>query len=181
MQFIEQFIPGVWLIEPNVYNDPRGYFMESYKESEFFKHIGEVHFVQDNESKSTYGVFRGLHAQSGESSQAKLVRVISGSVLDVVVDMRKNSPTFGKYYSVELNDQNKRQLFVPRGMYHGFLVLSPETVFSYKIDNIYNPASEISMNFVDPTIGIKWPIPLGDFILSPKDKIAPEFKDAITF
>lgn len=181
MQFIEQFIPGVWLIKPNVHNDTRGYFMESYKQSEFLKHIGKIDFVQDNESKSSYGVFRGLHAQSGDSSQAKLVKVISGSVLDVVVDMRKNSPTFGKYYSVELNDQNKSQLFVPRGMYHGFLVLSNDTIFSYKIDNIYNPATEISMNFADPIIGIKWPIPLGDFILSPKDKKAPDFKDAITF
>jgi len=181
MQFTEQFISGVWVIEPKIHDDPRGYFMESYKESEFEKNIGKVHFLQDNESKSVYGVFRGMHAQSGDSSQAKLVRVISGSVLDVVVDMRRSSPTFGKYFSAELSEQNKRQLFVPRGMYHGFLVLSAEAVFSYKIDNLYDPSSEIAMNFSDPTIGIKWPIPLADFILSPKDLIAPAFKDAVTF
>lgn len=181
MQFIEQFIQGVWIIEPKVHNDPRGYFMESYKEADFEKNIGKVHFLQDNESKSAYGVLRGMHAQAGDSSQAKLVRVIVGSVLDVIVDMRRNSPTFGKYLAAELTEQNKRQLFIPRGMYHGFLVLSPVAIFSYKVDNLYDASSEITLNYSDSTVGIEWPIPSADFILSPKDLIAPAFKDAVIF
>jgi dTDP-4-dehydrorhamnose 3,5-epimerase len=181
MNFIEQFIKGVWIIEPKVNYDPRGYFMESYKEADFEKNIGKVHFLQDNESKSVYGVLRGMHAQSGNSSQAKLVRVLFGSVLDVVIDMRHGSPTFGKYFAVELSEQNKLQLFVPRCMYHGFLVLSKEAVFSYKVDNIYDPTTEISLNYADTTIGIKWPVPYGNMILSPKDINAPAFKDAYVF
>jgi len=180
MQFTEQSIPGVWVIEPNVYNDPRGYFMEAFKQSEFEKYIGKVNFIQDNESKSTFGVLRGLHAQTGDASQAKLVRVIQGIVLDVVVDGRKYSPTYGKYVAVELTAENKKQLFVPRGFYHGFLVLSPEALFTYKVDNTYQPTTEVSLNYADPTINIEWPV-RSELILSPKDEMAPLFPDAYAF
>ncbi len=181
MNFIEQEIPGVFIIEPKVNIDPRGYFMESWKKAEFEKHIGPVEFIQDNESKSTFGVLRGLHAQSGDAAQAKLVRVIQGAVLDVVVDGRKNSPTFGKFVAVELSAENKLQLFVPRGFYHGFLVLSNEAIFSYKVDNPYNYASEVALNYADPTIGIEWPVDLQELILSPKDVAAPFLNQAYCF
>lgn len=181
MKFTELSLPGLWLIEPAVYEDPRGYFMESYRESFFTEHIGSVHFVQDNESKSTYGVLRGLHAQSGQHAQAKLVRALMGTVLDVVVDMRRDSPTFGRYEAVELSDRNKRQLFVPRGFYHGFVVLSPEAIFSYKVDNVYNKASEVSLNHADPRLNIEWPVAAADRILSPKDLEAPGFDAAYVF
>ncbi|HBL72100.1 MAG TPA: dTDP-4-dehydrorhamnose 3,5-epimerase [Bacteroidales bacterium] len=181
MHFIEQNIPGVWVIEPTIFPDQRGYFMEAFKESLFEQHIGKVHFIQDNESKSTYGVLRGLHAQAGEAAQAKLVRVILGSVLDVVVDMRQGSPTFGHYVAVELSEGNKRQLFVPRGFYHGFLVTSPEAVFQYKVDNTYQPATEVSLNYADPTIGINWPLPKEALLLSPKDEAAPTLDVAYRF
>jgi len=181
MHFIEQDIPGVWVIEPKAYADQRGYFMESYKETLFEAHIGKVHFIQDNESKSTFGVLRGMHAQAGDASQAKLVRVIIGSVLDVVVDARKGSPTFGRHVVVELSEDNKRQLFVPRGFYHGFLVTSPEAVFQYKVDNTYQPATEVSLNYADPIVGIQWPINSERLILSPKDVVAPFLKDAYSF
>jgi len=181
MNFIEQEIPGVFIIEPKVNTDPRGYFMESWKKAEFEKNIGLVEFIQDNESKSTFGVLRGLHAQSGEAAQAKLVRVIQGAVLDIVVDARRNSPTFGKYVAVELSAENKRQMFVPRGMYHGFLVLSHEAIFSYKVDNSYNQPSEVSLNYADPSLGIEWPVDLQELILSPKDIAAPLLDQAYTF
>lgn len=181
MNFIEQAIPGVWVIEPKVFADPRGYFMEAYKEADFKKQVGDVHFIQDNESKSTYGVLRGMHAQSGEASQAKLVRVILGSVLDVVVDMRQDSPTFKRYVAVELSADNRRQLYAPRGFYHGFLVTSPEAVFQYKVDNTYQPSTEVSLSYADPTIGINWPLPKEVLLLSPKDTIAPLFEAAYRF
>lgn len=181
MNFIEQEIPGVFVIEPKVHLDARGYFMESWKKSAFEEHIGPVDFVQDNESKSTFGVLRGMHAQKGDSAQAKLVRVIQGAVLDVVVDGRKNSPTFGKYVAVELTAENKRQLFVPRGLYHGFLVLSNEAVFSYKVDNVYDPAAEVSLNFADPEVGIEWPVSAEELVLSAKDEKAPFLKDTYAF
>jgi dTDP-4-dehydrorhamnose 3,5-epimerase len=181
MQFIEQSISGVFVIEPRVNNDIRGYFMEAWKKEAFQQHVGPVEFIQDNESKSTYGVLRGMHAQSGNASQAKLVRVIQGSVLDVVVDARKSSPTCGQYVAVELSAENKKQLYVPRGFYHGFLVLSIEAIFSYKVDNPYNAQTEVSLNFADPTVNIQWPIPVKDFILSPKDEKSPFFKDAYLF
>lgn len=181
MQFTEQKIHGVWVIEPIVHNDPRGYFMEAYKQSEFEKYIGKVNFIQDNESKSSYGVLRGMHSQAGDASQAKLVRAIVGSVLDVVVDARRNSPTFGQYVAVELTAENKKQLFVPHGMYHGFLVLSHEAIFNYKVDNFYRPETEVSLNFADSTVNIKWPIPSEDFQLSPKDKLAPMLENAYVF
>ncbi|MDD2612230.1 MAG: dTDP-4-dehydrorhamnose 3,5-epimerase [Bacteroidales bacterium] len=180
MQYIEQSIPGVFVIEPKVFSDQRGYFMESWKESEFEKHIGKVHFLQENESKSVYGVLRGMHAQAGEASQAKLVRVIEGSVLDVAVDARQSSPTFGKYVAVELSAKNKKQFYIPRGFYHGFLVLSPEAIFSYKVDNSYQPQTEVSFHFLDPSVHIIWPI-RHDLILSPKDETAPLMKDTYLF
>jgi dTDP-4-dehydrorhamnose 3,5-epimerase len=181
MNFIEQEIPGVFIIEPKVNVDSRGYFMEAWKKAEFEAAIGPVEFIQDNESKSTFGVLRGLHAQAGDAAQAKLVRVIQGAVLDVVVDARCDSPTFGKYVAVELSAENKRQLFVPRGLYHGFLVLSHEAVFSYKVDNPYNQPSEVALNYADPTVGIEWPVEAGELVLSPKDLVAPFLDTAYRF
>lgn len=181
MNFIETNLKGVFIIEPKVFSDDRGYFMECYKQPDFEKHIGKVNFVQDNESKSSYGVLRGLHYQLPPYAQAKLVRVIRGKVLDVAVDMRKNSSTFGKYVAVELSEDNKRQLFIPRGFAHGFLVLSKEAIFTYKVDNIYAPNNEGSVNYNDPTIGISWGIPSEDILLSQKDGVAPLLKDAVLF
>lgn len=181
MNYIQTEIDGVWIIEPKVFKDARGYFMEAFKEEEFRAHIGEVHFVQDNESKSSFGVLRGLHYQKGEYSQAKLVRVIQGRVLDVAVDLRKSSPTFGKYVSVELSEENKRQFFIPRGFAHGFLVLSEEAVFMYKVDNAYAPHSEASIRFDDETIGIDWPVAASQMLLSEKDGRAVSFADADYF
>lgn len=169
MEYIETEIRGVWIIEPKVFKDSRGYFMEAWKREEFESHVGKVDFVQDNESKSSYGVLRGLHYQKGEFSQAKLVRVIKGRVLDVAVDIRKSSPTFGKHVMVELSEDNKRQLFIPRGFAHGFLVLSDEAVFTYKVDNVYAPAYEASIRWDDETLGIEWPIEKGDVVTSEKD------------
>ena len=174
MKYTEQTIPGVWVIEPNVFNDSRGYFMEAFKKEEFGQHIGKVNFIQDNESKSSYGVLRGLHFQKGEFAQAKLVRVIKGEVLDVAVDIRKDSPTFGKYVSVLLSEENKKQFFIPRGFAHGFLVLSPEAIFTYKVDNIYAPQAEGGIIYNDPQIGIEWQIPAADILLSEKDGKLPE-------
>lgn len=181
MNYIQTEIDGVWLIEPKVFCDERGYFMEAFKEEEFNEHVGNVHFIQDNESKSSFGVLRGLHYQKGECSQAKLVRVIKGKVLDVVVDMRQSSPTFGKYVSVELSEENKRQFFIPRGFAHGFLVLSEEAIFTYKVDNAYTPQMEASVRYNDETIGIHWPVAEEQLMLSPKDKAAPLFQDAVYF
>ncbi|WP_299992928.1 dTDP-4-dehydrorhamnose 3,5-epimerase [uncultured Bacteroides sp.] len=181
MNYIQTEIDGVWLIEPKVFCDERGYFMEAFKEEEFNEHVGNVHFIQDNESKSSFGVLRGLHYQKGECSQAKLVRVIKGKVLDVAVDMRQSSPTFGKYVSVELSEENKRQFFIPRGFAHGFLVLSEEAIFTYKVDNAYTPQMEASVRYNDETIGIHWPVAGEQLMLSPKDKAAPLFQDAVYF
>ena len=170
MKYIKTDIEGVWVIEPKVFNDARGYFFESFKQREFDEHIGHhVEFIQDNESKSGYGVLRGLHYQQGEFSQAKLVRVIKGKVVDVAVDIRKNSPTFGKYVMVELSEDNKRQFFIPRGFAHGFLVLSDEAIFTYKVDNAYAPLSEASIRWDDETIGINWPVDAKDVVLADKD------------
>ena len=181
MNYIQTEIDGVWIIEPKVFNDARGYFMEAFKEEEFRANIGDVHFVQDNESKSSFGVLRGLHYQKGEYSQAKLVRVIEGKVLDVAVDLRRSSPTFGKYVGVELSEENKRQFFIPRGFAHGFLVLSEEAIFTYKVDNGYAPQAEASIRFNDETIGIDWPVAESQLILSEKDGHAVSFKDAEYF
>lgn len=181
MKFTEQSIKGVWVIEPKVFNDERGYFMESYKKNLFDEHIGKIDFIQDNESKSTRGVLRGLHYQIGEYSQAKLVRALKGSVLDVVVDLRKSSPTFGEYLAVELTDENKKQLFMPRGIAHGFLVLSHEAIFSYKVDNVYAPAHEASLLWSDPSVAINWGIDEKELILSHKDKAGKLLSEAILF
>lgn len=170
MDFKQSNIKGVWLIKPKVFKDDRGYFFESFRQDEFDKNIGHhVEFIQDNESKSGYGVLRGLHYQKGEFSQAKLVRIITGKVIDVAVDLRRSSTTYGKYVAVELSEENKCQLFIPRGFAHGFLVLSKEAIFSYKVDNIYAPQSEASIKWNDKTIGIEWPIDTKDIILSEKD------------
>ena len=181
MNYIQTEIEGVWIIEPKVFNDARGYFMEAFKEGEFRANIGNVHFVQDNESKSSFGVLRGLHYQKGEYSQAKLVRVIKGKVLDVAVDLRQSSPTFGKYVSVELSEENKRQFFIPRGFAHGFLVLSEEAIFTYKVDNGYAPQAEASIRFNDETVGIDWPVAESQLLLSEKDGHAVSLKDARYF
>jgi len=181
MNYIQTEIEGVSIIEPKVFNDARGYFMEAFKEGEFRANIGNVHFVQDNESKSSFGVLRGLHYQKGEYSQAKLVRVIKGKVLDVAVDLRQSSPTFGKYVSVELSEENKRQFFIPRGFAHGFLVLSEEAIFTYKVDNGYAPQAEASIRFNDETVGIDWPVAESQLLLSEKDGHAVSFKDAEYF
>ncbi len=174
-------LEGVWILEPQVFGDSRGYFMETYKQADFERHIGPVNFVQDNESKSTYGVLRGLHYQRGEFSQAKLVRVIKGRVLDVAVDLRRNSPTFGRHLMVELSEENKRQFFIPRGFAHGFLVMSEEAIFCYKVDNVYAPQAECSIRYNDPTLAIQWPIPSEQMNLSPKDTNGVELRDAVLF
>jgi dTDP-4-dehydrorhamnose 3,5-epimerase len=181
MKFIEQNIQGVRVIEPSVFSDDRGYFMESFKQSEFDKFVGKTDFIQDNESRSTRGVLRGLHYQTGEFAQAKLVRVIEGRVLDVAVDIRKSSPTFGKYVAVELTAENKKQLFVPRGFAHGFVVLSDMAIFTYKVDNAYAPTHEASIIWNDPAIGIDWGISEDEIILSDKDKTGKLLAEAILF
>ena len=177
VNFIKTDIDGVIIVEPRVFEDERGYFFESYNEAEFAKNGIVNKFVQDNQSKSSYGVVRGLHCQLGEFAQAKLVRVLSGRVLDVAVDIRKNSPTFGKYVAVELSDENKRQLFIPRGFLHGFSVLSDEAVFAYKCDNLYAPHAEFGIRFDDPDIGIDWMVPHDKIITSDRDNIAKGLKD----
>lgn len=181
MKFTEQDIKGVWIIEPKVFLDERGYFMESFKKDLFEQYIGKVEFVQDNESKSTRGVLRGLHYQTGDYAQAKLVRALQGSVLDVIVDLRKSSPTFGKHLAVELSDENKKQLFIPKGFAHGFLVLSETAIFSYKVDNIYAPAHEASLLWNDKTINIDWSIKEEELILSAKDKAGKPFQETVLF
>ena len=179
MNYIETEIPGVWIIEPKVFNDARGYFMEAFKQSEFEQHIGKVNFIQDNESCSSKGVLRGLHYQLAPYSQSKLVRVITGRVLDVAVDLRAGSPTFGKYVSVELSAENKRQFFIPQGFAHGFHVLSDEAIFTYKVDNPYMPSHEKGLRFDDPAIGVDWGITDIDAVnLSEKDTNAPLFSEA---
>lgn len=183
MEYLKTEIEGVYVLEPRVFRDARGYFFESWRQADFDQHIGRhVEFIQDNESKSSYGVLRGLHYQKGEYSQAKLVRVIRGRVLDVAVDIRKSSPTFGKYVAVELSEDNKRQLFIPRGFAHGFLVLSDEAVFTYKVDNVYAPQHEASIRWNDKDILIEWPISADDVLTSEKDLLkATSLKDAEVF
>lgn len=182
MEFIEQKIKGVWVIEPKVFGDARGYFFESFRQEEFDKYIGHhVEFIQDNESKSSYGVLRGLHYQKGEFAQAKLVRVVKGCVLDVAVDIRKSSPTFGQYVAVELSEDNKKQLYIPRGFAHGFVVKSPEAIFCYKVDNVYAPQAEAGIVFNDPTINVEWGVLEKDVLLSAKDTVSPKLLDAEVF
>ena len=181
MEYIETEIKGVLIVEPKVFDDQRGYFFEAWKKEEFQRHAGPVEFVQDNESKSSYGVLRGLHYQKGDASQAKLVRVIKGRVLDVAVDLRQDSSTFGHHVMVELSDTNKRQLFIPRGFAHGFLVLSDEAIFTYKVDNVYAPAAEASIRFDDPDLAIQWPIDMSKVVTSAKDLRGVAFSDAECF
>lgn len=181
MNYKKTEIDGVFIIEPRVFNDARGYFFEAFKQKEFEENVGKIEFLQDNESKSSYGVLRGLHYQKGECSQAKLVRVIKGRVLDVAVDIRKSSPTFGRHVMVELSDENKLQFFIPRGFAHGFLVLSDETIFTYKVDNPYAPESEAAIRYDDPDLAIDWPIDEKLVLRSEKDMKAPLLKDAELF
>ena len=169
MTFIEQDIKGVWVIEPQRFGDKRGYFSEVFKQAEFDAHVGHVDFVQDNESFSSKGVLRGLHFQRGKWSQAKLVRVSLGTVLDVIVDLRHDSPTWGKHISVELSADTGRQLFIPRGFAHGFVVLSDVAQFQYKVDNLYSLQSEATLRFDDPALGIDWCIDPAEMLLSDKD------------
>ena len=178
MNVIKTELEGVVIIEPRIFNDARGYFFESFSQRDFNQQVREVIFVQDNESKSSYGVLRGLHYQKPPFTQSKLVRVVKGSVLDVAVDIRKGSPTFGKYVAVELTEDNHRQFFVPRGFAHGFSVLSETAVFQYKCDNFYAPQSEGAIAWNDPDIGIDWRIPADKVLLSAKDANHPLLKDA---
>jgi len=181
MEFKKTAIEGVYIIEPRVFNDARGYFFEAWKQEEFNAHIGQVNFIQDNESKSSRGVLRGLHYQKGELSQAKLVRVIKGQVLDVAVDIRKSSPTFGQHVMVELSEDNKRQFFIPRGFAHGFLVLSEEAIFTYKVDNVYAPQAEAGIRWNDPALNIDWPIDPREVLTSEKDLKQPLLSEAECF
>lgn len=177
MKAIKTAIEDVVIIEPDVFGDSRGYFFESYSQKKFDELVRPVKFVQDNESKSKYGVLRGLHFQNGANAQSKLVRVVKGRVLDIAVDIRKGSPTFGKYVAVELTEDNHRQLFVPRGFAHGFSVLSEEAIFQYKCDNLYAPHAEGAIAWNDPEIGIDWQLPAEDVLLSAKDAAHPMLKD----
>ena len=177
MNVIRTEIEGLVILEPRVFEDRRGYFFESFSEREFAEAVGPVHFVQDNESKSSYGVLRGLHFQKPPYAQAKLVRVVKGCVLDVAVDLRNGSPTYGKYEAVELSEKNRRQLFIPRGFAHGFCVLSDEVIFQYKCDNYYSPQSEGAVRWDDPDLSIDWRIPAEDVVLSEKDRAHPALKD----
>lgn len=179
MNIIKTNIEGVVILQPLLYGDERGYFFESFSQRDFEKQVCKTVFVQDNESKSVYGVVRGLHFQKPPFAQSKLVRVIKGNVLDVAVDIRKGSPTFGKYVSVELSETNKRQLFIPRGFAHGFAVLSQEAIFQYKCDNFYAPESEGAVAWDDPALGINWRIPQEKILLSEKDKHHSYLKDAV--
>ena len=175
---IETAIPGVVIIEPKVFGDARGYFMETWSQRDFDAQVRPIKFVQDNESKSSYGVLRGLHFQKGKDSQSKLVRVLKGRVLDVAVDIRRGSQTFGKHVMVELTGENHRQFFIPRGFAHGFVVLSEEAVFQYKCDNLYAPQAEGAIAWNDPDLGIDWQVPADKVLLSAKDQCHPRLKDA---
>lgn len=177
MNFIKTELNGVVIVEPRIFTDERGYFFESYNQAEFNANGINNVFVQDNQSKSSYGVIRGLHCQLGAHAQAKLVRVLHGTVLDVAVDARRGSPTFGKHVAVELSAENQRQLFIPRGFLHGFSVLSDTAIFAYKCDNLYNKASEFGIRYDDPEIGVDWRVPANRVITSEKDRMANKLKD----
>lgn len=175
----ETKLKGCFILEPKIFKDSRGYFFESFNQNTFNQLIGKnVNFIQDNESYSSKGVLRGLHYQIGDHAQAKLVRVIKGSVLDIVVDIRKDSLTFGQHFSIELSEENKTQLFIPRGFAHGFIVLSDSTIFSYKCDNFYNKESEGGIIYNDDTLNIDWQLHEDDFLVSEKDLLLPKFKNA---
>ena len=179
MNIIKTSIEGVVILDPRIFADDRGYFFESFSQKVFDELVRPIRFVQDNESKSKYGVLRGLHFQKGEHAQSKLVRVVKGQVWDVAVDIRRGSPTFGKYVSVELSEENKRQFFIPRGFAHGFAVLSQEAIFQYKCDHYYAPESEGAIAWNDPDIGIDWPVAASDILLSEKDKKHPRLADSL--
>jgi len=181
MNVIKTSIPEVLIVEPKVFYDSRGYFMESFSAKVFEEKVFNTHFVQDNESKSDYGVLRGLHYQLSPFAQSKLVRVLLGRVLDVAVDIRKGSPTFGKYVSAELTDSNKLMMLIPRGFAHGFVVLSEECIFQYKCDSYYSAQHEGSIRWDDPSINIDWRIPEADIVLSEKDKKHPSLMNAKLF
>lgn len=178
MEVIKTEIPGVLIIEPRIFRDGRGYFFESFSRREFDEKVAPVRFVQDNESMSTYGVMRGLHYQKTPYAQSKLVRCVRGAVLDVALDIRKGSPTFGRHVAVELTEENHRQLFIPHGFAHGFAVLSEVAVFQYKCDNFYTPGSEGGIYLLDESLGIDWGIPAEKAILSEKDLRHPLLRDA---
>jgi dTDP-4-dehydrorhamnose 3,5-epimerase len=177
MNYIQTDIEGLWIIEPKVFADARGYFVETYKKEEFDAKIGRTDFIQDNESMSNLGVLRGLHYQEGDTAQAKLVRVVSGKVWDVAVDLRKNSPTFAQYVGVELSGENKRHLFIPRGFAHGFVVLSDTAIFSYKVDNAYSPSTERTLDCMDADLNIQWPLDSSKWVLSEKDRVGKSLKE----
>lgn len=180
MRIEETFLPGCFLVHDTFHGDHRGYFFESFNRNTFLDQTGlDINFVQDNQSHSQKGVLRGLHFQHGDAAQAKLVRVLEGKVLDVVVDLRKKSPTFGKHLAVELSEESHTQFFVPRGFAHGFVVLSEEATFFYKCDNYYHPATEGGIIFNDPALGIDWRLPEADLLLSGKDKILPTLQEAL--
>jgi len=177
MNIVKTDIEGIVIIEPKIFEDSRGYFFESYNDLEFINKVGFVDFIQDNESKSSYGVMRGLHFQRPPHTQAKLVRCVRGAVLDVAVDLRKDSPTYGKHVAVELTEDNHRQLFIPKGFAHGFAVLSDTAVFQYKCDDFYHPELDGGINILDKSLGIDWKIPEDKVILSDKDTKHPMLKD----
>lgn len=177
MNVIKTDIEGVVIIEPRIFEDARGYFFESFSQREFEEKVGKIVFVQDNESKSSYGVMRGLHFQRPPFTQSKLVRCVKGAVLDVAVDLRKGSPTYGKHVAVELTEDNHRQFFIPQGFAHGFAVLSEEAVFQYKCDNFYAPQADGGISILDKSLGIDWKIPTDKAILSEKDTKHPLLKD----
>lgn len=181
MKIIKTEIEGVLIIEPRVFKDSRGYFFESFSNKNFSQKVAETHFVQDNESLSSYGVLRGLHFQRAPHAQSKLVRVVKGVILDVALDIRKESYTFGKHIAVVLSDQNKRQLYIPRGFAHGFIALANDTIVNYKSDNYYVPESEGSILWNDPQLNIDWKLTLDEILLSDKDKISPMLKEANIF
>lgn len=177
MEAIRTDIPDLYVIRPSVFADARGYFFESFNEREFAEKVADIHFVQDNESRSCYGVVRGLHFQKGEYCQSKLVRVVKGSVLDVAVDIRRGSPTFGRWVAVNLTEENHLQLFIPKGFAHGFSVLSEDAVFQYKCDAFYAPGQEGAIAWDDPDLGIDWQIPADAVILSDKDRNHPRLSE----
>lgn len=180
MEVIKTDIEGLIVIQPRIFNDARGYFFESFSQREFEEKVGPIRFVQDNESKSTRGVLRGLHFQNPPYAQSKLVRCVKGKVLDVAVDIRKGSPTYGRHVAVELSEDNHLQFFIPKGFAHGFVVLSDEAVFQYKCDEFYAPQSEGGINLYDETLGIDWQIPYDEAILSDKDKTYPNLSEIVS-
>lgn len=177
MNFIETKIPGVFIIEPKLFGDERGYFCETFKDEEFREKIGPISFVQENENKSSYGVLRGIHFQKPPYTQSKLARVVEGAVLDVAVDLRRESPTFGQWVGVELSEDNHLQLFLPKGLGHAMICLTESCVFQYKVDNYYAPQSEGYVAWDDPDLTINWKVPIDKIILSEKDKHHPRLSE----